>query len=170
MESNCQSSFQHGPRDLQSHYFGCLKASERDTFLKRLPERNRVQIKEEEHRIARLRAIFETREDIEEGVLLRRHKQSLRRWRESARLKSSLPSWPSSSATTKSSDLELDVEGDDENETPPTDQKRSRIPSSFKIYADESGDDVDVFARMMYFKEVSIVGYLFINYHDTCFN
>jgi hypothetical protein len=150
MESNCQSSFQHGPRDLQSHYFGCLKNSEREAFLKRLPERNRVRIRDEEHRIARLRSIFKTREDIEEGVLFRRHTLSLRRWR-ATQVKANPQSYPSSTATaTKNS-----TDGSDDGEGQSGSRRGSHRIPHLRTYIDEADDDVDIFANMIFFKDVS---------------
>ena len=150
MESNCQSSFQHGPRDLQSHYFGCLKTSEREAFLKRLPERNRVRIRDEEHRIARLRSIFKTREDIEEGVLFRRHTLSLRRWR-ATQVKANPQSYQSSAATaTKNS-----TDGSDDGEGQSGSRRGSHRIPHLRTYIDEGDDDVDIFANMIFFKDVS---------------
>jgi hypothetical protein len=81
MDSNCESDFLHDPRDLNSHYFGCLRSSEREAFLDRLPARSQAHIREEESHITQLRLIFENRHHTDEGLLLRRHKQSLHRWR-----------------------------------------------------------------------------------------
>lgn len=127
MASHCQSSFLHGPLDVKSHYFGCLKLSERQRFLEHLPKRNQAQIREEENRTYQLRLILEadSAKQTREGVLFSRHRQSLRQWQTSRNVEKELkkcPSSPSVSSTTSTT-----------SETPI--------------------GNVDIFANMMFFKD-----------------
>lgn len=148
MDSKCQSDFFHGPGDLNSHFFGCLKNSEQADFLHRLTEGNRARIQNEELRIARLRFIVERRQDIEEGVLLRRHKQAIRQWRERAGLKShesfakKLPNGHAS---------KVEIKGDDELE----DDLKPLKPAKPIIQLDGLNEDLDVSVNMMFFKNSS---------------
>ena len=155
MDSKCQSAFLHSPGDIYQHFFGCLRASEQEDAFARLPEYGRARIREEERRIAQLRAILETRTDIEEGVLLRRHKQALRRWRERApikRAKSSSESLPNGHVT-KNSGSEENFELEDDLRTthdlPPPKSTKS------KSFFDGSNEEVDVYANMIFFKNSS---------------
>lgn len=145
MDSKCQSDFFHGPGDLNSHFFGCLRDSERAGFLCRLTEGNRARIRNEELRIARLRFIVERRQDIEEGVLLRRHKQAIRRWRERAGLKSNESLANNRLSGGQSSKVE--IKGDDELE----DDLKTSEPTRPRIQLDDMNEDLDVSVNMMFF-------------------
>lgn len=129
MASNCQSSFLHGPTDIKSHYFGCLKVSERERFLKHLPERSRAQVEEEENRIYHLRLILEadSAKQTREGVFLSRHKQSLRQWRNPSNV----------------------VEKDGGKKPPPTPSITSPTSTVLETFT----ENVDIYANMLFFKD-----------------
>jgi hypothetical protein len=153
MGSNCKSDFLHGPRDLYSHFFGCLRTSEREDFLQCLPERSRARIQEEEHHVAQLRSIFEARQDTEEGRLLRRHKQSLRRWREVARLKTG-PQSPPQNVPNGHLPTNGEPPEDDpvDDELQPGYKNRHAKSINSKTYIQEASQDVDIYAQVMFFK------------------
>ncbi|CAG8975127.1 hypothetical protein HYALB_00004426 [Hymenoscyphus albidus] len=146
MDTKCQSGFLHGPGDLNSHFFGCLKQSEREGFLNRLPANSRARVRNEELRITRLRSIAERRQDIEEGFLFRRHKQAIRRWRNWTGLKprersvENLPNGHSS---------EIEIKGDDELE----DDLKPPKPVKPVVGFDVLDEALDVSVNVMFFKD-----------------
>ena len=111
MDSNCQSDFRHDPRDLNSHYFGCLRFSEQAAFLDRLPARSQAHIREEECRISQLRLIIENRHhtDVELLILFRRHKQSLHRWRKTNKAGEDAASRPSAPVSQDTAIEDVDI-------------------------------------------------------------
>lgn len=80
----CGSDFNHG-RDIQDdvrHYFGCLREPERQQFYESIPEKNQRRIRDEEARIRKLRARFESEgSTTEAGKLLTGFKKDLNSWR-----------------------------------------------------------------------------------------
>ena len=61
--ATCLSSKDHDIRDTHLHYFGCLRATEREAYLNALPEYEQERIKAETQRIKGLRALFEAEDD-----------------------------------------------------------------------------------------------------------
>ena len=68
--ATCLSSKDHAARDIYLHYFGCLKAAEREAYLNQLPEYKQNRIKAEAQRIQNLRAVFEE-EDATKALVQR---------------------------------------------------------------------------------------------------
>ncbi|CAG8952022.1 hypothetical protein HYFRA_00000758 [Hymenoscyphus fraxineus] len=146
MDTKCQSGFLHGPGDLNSHLFGCLKQSEREGFLNRLPANSRARVRNEELRITRLRSIAERRQDIEEGFLLRRHKQAIRRWRKWTGLK---PRERSVENLPNGHFSEIEIKEDDELE----DDLKPPKPVKPVVGFDDLDEALDVSVNVMFFKD-----------------
>jgi hypothetical protein len=83
LPSTCLSTERHDDRvlDVTLHYFGCLKASEHETYFASLPQKSKRRIVEEKLRVRRLRTHFEARPKTEKGAALKKFKSSLSEWR-----------------------------------------------------------------------------------------
>lgn len=83
LPQTCLSTQRHDDRvlDVTLHYFGCLKASEHETYFASLPPKSQRRIVEEKARIQRLRSHFDARPKTETGVLLKKFKGTLSDWR-----------------------------------------------------------------------------------------
>ena len=83
LPQTCLSTQRHDDRvlDVVLHYFGCLEASEHETYFASLPPKSQRRIVEEKARIQRLRSHFDARPKTETGVLLKKFKGTLSDWR-----------------------------------------------------------------------------------------
>jgi hypothetical protein len=79
----CLSTEKHDDRvlDVTLHYFGCLKAPDRQEYFAALPEKSKKRIVEEKSRVRHHRSYFEAYPDTEAGSALKNFKATLSEWR-----------------------------------------------------------------------------------------
>ena len=79
----CLSTEEHGHRvlNIELHYFGCLKVSERLHFYNRLPQESRERLDGEENRIKQLRDMLECQPETKAGGLLKVFIKNMEQWR-----------------------------------------------------------------------------------------
>ena len=75
-------TYEHNDRvlDPSLHYFGCLKASQRDEFFTQLPRTSQRQIVQECRRIRRLRVFVEANPTSDAGAILKEFKHGAKDW------------------------------------------------------------------------------------------